>query len=279
MRLRSYLLCGLCAVALTAGAGLAWAQMDGPPPPDGPMQGFMHGREHSLVHFRTAFDLNHDGKITRDEMNRTDGARFAAATHGAKDMTLDQFLAMHQKDFEQHTAEMFRRLDWNGDGHLSLEEFEGPLRVRFEMMDRDGAGAESCAPNPLQRTAYRPRGGSSVGRAKFCADNDLNGDGRVTRAEFDSATAKRFATITGGAKAMSEAQFAKDALARYREIGARIFKRLDTNKDGKLSVAEFAAGDAKMFARLDRNHDGVLTPDEIAPHHPHGGHRSSPDAG
>lgn len=264
-RIKLFFASGLCAAA--ACGGLAYAQMEGPTPPDGPMQGLMRAHGRMADRFLAQFDLNRDGKVAHDELNRADGARFAAAAHGAGALSQDQFAAMYAQPLQQHTAQMFRRLDWNGDGKLSLDEYAEPLRVRFETMDSEGSGAESCAANPLQHASNRAGGRSGrggFGKARFCADNDLNRDGKVTRGEFDTATARRFASLTAGAKVMSEAQFAADALAHYREASARLFKRLDVNKDGKLSLAEFAAPDQKLFARLDKNHDGVVTADELS---------------
>ena len=203
------------------------------------------------------FDLNHDGRVTRDELNRGEAARFASFAHGTV-MTPDQFAALSEQKSRQFAAQAFRRLDWNGDGRLSFEEYAGPQRARFEYFDRDGRGTESCA--PLQNAVLRS------GKARFCADNDLNHDGNVTRTEFDNATAKHFASLSVNGKYMTEAQFEADVLARDRGAESRIFRYLDTDHNGVLSLAEFSASDRKLFDRLDRNKDSVLTKDELSFH-------------
>ena len=78
-------------------------------------------------------------------------------------------------------------------------------------------------------------------------------------------TAKEFSVAASGGATMSLAQFPTDEAARYRDINAKMFKRLDSNGDGKLSLAEFATPPEKMFDRLDRNRDGLITPDEMKP--------------
>src|ERR1700757_88821 len=100
--------------ALLGGTGLAVAQMDGPPPPDGPMQGLVH-RERLADRLAAEIGTNHDGKITHAESKNARGGRFAAPTRGAKLMSADQFMALNQSDFARHTTEMFHLADWNGD--------------------------------------------------------------------------------------------------------------------------------------------------------------------
>src|SRR5579859_3069541 len=132
------------AVSIVAGTGIAFAQMDGPPPPDGPLQGLMHRQGRLAERLLAEFDLNHDGKITHTEFNTVIANRYAKAVHGGKGMTLETFTALHMPEFQKHTADMFHRIDWKGDGKITLEEFAAPQRAHFEMMDRDGTGVVEC---------------------------------------------------------------------------------------------------------------------------------------
>ena len=289
------------AAVLVGGTGLAMAHMDGPPPPDGPMQGLIH-RSRLADRLLAEYDTNKDGKVTKAEYNSVLGTRFAAITHGKDAMTEGQFMAIHQGDFEKHTAEMFRRVDCNGDGRLTMDEFTAPQRAHFQMMDRDGTGSVSC--NPIRHADFRSdrdgppdapppngddrgwhhgghgpsgnndgwhrRGGGFGGRggfgpAAFRHDGDLGRDGAVTRAEFDTFMNKQFSTATGGGATMTLAQFTALQQVRYREMNDRMFKRLDKDNDGTLTMAEFAAPPLKLFARLDRNEDGTITADEMKP--------------
>jgi len=211
-----------------------------------------------------ALDVNHDGNITRDEMSRAESARFASAAHGASTMTQEQFATLYLQQSQQRTDELFRKLDWNGDGKLSMEEYAEPKRARFATFE-DVRGEESCANAHVIRASFEANGGSrESGRAKFCKDNDLNRDGKVTHVELDSVTVKQFAARTGGAKVMSEAQFRADTDGRERSFAVRAFLRLDANGDGKLSLGEFTASDQKLFARLDANHDGTVSASELS---------------
>lgn len=272
MNLRAALL--LCVAGFLGTTTLAISQVDGPTPPDGPMQGLMR-HERLADRLLSEFDINHDGKITHAEFNSVLGSRFVAATHGAKLLSEDQFFAIHQPDFAKHTVEVFHRIDWNGDGRLTLDEFAAPQRAHFEMMDRDGSGTVLCS---LSTTDFRPTGLSSrgdigtrgrtasgFGRARFCSDADLSRDGKVTRAEFNTIVAKEFSAGSGGAATMTLQQFTAEESARFRDLNTKMFRRLDTDGDGKLTLAEFAAPSEKLFDRLDRNHDGTITPDEMKP--------------
>ena len=75
------------------------------------------------------------------------------------------------------------------------------------------------------------------------------------------------AAAMAGFLSLSVVAFAADATRKKNALG-----KIDADKDGKITEAEFVAGmkermdEAKAkaaFARLDKNHDGVLTADEM----------------
>lgn len=203
------------------------------------------------------FDRNGDGRVSRAEMNNVIGYRFALATHRGPTMSLEQFLAERAAEFRKSNEAMFHRLDWNGDGKLVPAEYGAAQRVRFVQLDREGAGFVSCS---LRDQAT---GGGRGGLGAFCRDNDTNLDGRVTRAELDAAIAKRFAQSAGGTASMTLAQFVAGEEQRFAIANVRLFRRLDTDEDGLLTIKEFAATDEALFDRLDKSRDGVLTPAEL----------------
>jgi Ca2+-binding EF-hand superfamily protein len=244
----------LGVVTFISGAGIGAAQSARTD--QGPAAGLDRGSERGADRLLREFDLNKDGRVTQDEMNRTLGARFVMATHHEPKMSMDQFMAVRANAFRQYNEAMFRRLDWNGDGKLTLAEFAAPQRIRFVAMDRDGAGFIWCA---LRET----EGNGRAGLSRFCTDNDLNMDGRVTRAELDGSISKRFALATGGAQSMTPAQFAVSEQQRFALANARTFRRLAADGDGMLTIREFADAELKLFARLDKNRDHVLAPTEL----------------
>jgi Ca2+-binding EF-hand superfamily protein len=275
----------LFGAALMVGGGVAIAQMSGSNDLPGASSrasadfGASYTRGRLAERFLAEFDINKDGKVTHDELNRTLAAQFMAASGNAATMTEDQFINGHLKDLRQRVTEMFHRMDWNGDGKLSLEEFAAPDHARFEAMDRDGTGVVSCrassrtqdeaiprasnASNPASSSGRRRSSGNGGrGKSAFCHEADLNNDGQVTRAELDKAVAQEFAGASKGGF-MTFDQFYAFEQSRARDIYGHVFDRLDTSHSGKLSLQEYAAPDEKLFARLDKNNDGTVTADEM----------------
>ncbi len=92
---------------------------------------------------------------------------------------------------------------------------------------------------------------------------DANGDGGVTRDEFDAARAKRFAQ----ADADGNGLLTKEEMEAHRETQkkdrmSKRFGALDTDGDGQVSQTEFVNPEIDMFERLDANGDGLLSQEE-----------------
>jgi len=130
---------------------------------------------------------------------------------------------------------------------------------------------------------------------------DLNGDGKVTLAEFQQSHADQMMKLdTNKDGKITEAEF----MARPRMMGhdgppppkpegqkdkdrhmrremmekmrgerqGMMFDMLDANDDGAITRAEIDRMTAKHFKRLDKNSDGVLTGDELPKPPMKGGH-------
>ena len=128
------------------------------------------------------------------------------------------------------------------------------------------------------------------GPGGFLKSADLNKDGVIEQSEFQTARDKWFADLDANKdgfvsadelKAFGEkmhAEWAKkhadqtandkpDADRKHGDFSQRILERVDTDKDGKISKAEFDAEGAKLFAKLDENGDGKIAQNEMPQRH------------
>jgi Ca2+-binding EF-hand superfamily protein len=270
---------------LVLGGGIAVAQMGRSHPAAAPAAAepatYQEGypvRSRAAEKFLAEFDLKKDGRVTHDEFNRTLAHEFSAATGGGQSMSLEQYAGMHAKDLRQEASQLFHGMNWKGDGRLTLDEYMAAERSRFEYLDRDGTGAISCRSSRSRSTdAGAPRtarsstsdsstrglGGGARGRTSICYTDDLNKDGQVTRAEFDKANAQQFNQFAKNG-ALTPEQFFQMLFAQSRTISERVFRRLDRDGIGKITLQEWAAPQERLFARLDRDNDGVVTLDELS---------------
>ena len=189
-------------------------------------------------------DSNGDGKLTPDEISEGQEKFFNRLVRvGDKDdngeLSKDEFLTALKPDNRPVTApgqhgrrpqrdpkRFFERLDRNKDSKISVDEVpERAKRFVQNVLRRAGKEVgDSLSQEEFTKHAQRPqRGGRSEGRRRppfgrpgfrgpaFFRMLDTDKDGKITRAELDSAT---------------------------NGNGGRMLERMDTNKDGAIDQAE-----------------------------------------
>jgi hypothetical protein len=144
----------------------------------------------------------------------------------------------------------------------------------------------SAASPALPQTPAAPKGPQPVSRTAFMAridkgfsEIDTNKDAYADRAEIEAAETKAIAARKAQMLKQREAAFKqmdKDkngslSLAEFNAAAAAqspkgnatpMLNRLDTNKDGRVSIVENRAPASARFDKLDTNKDGVLTVEE-----------------
>lgn len=161
-------------------------------------------------------------------------------------------MRMHDKtitrdEVTQHVREMFARLDTNHDGYLTRDEVQADHE---KMMGEMHARME-------QR------------RAASFDQLDTNHDGSLSRQEYMARPPMQGAHWASGNRGGPEGPGDRHGPGGMRSMHrasmgmfGHMFDRADSNKDGKVSLAEMQAAALQHFDRADLNHDGSLTPDE-----------------
>jgi Ca2+-binding EF-hand superfamily protein len=140
----------------------------------------------------------------------------------------------------------FRGMDTNRDGEISFQEWRGSATA-FREHDWNGDGklsGDEVRPGARRQTTW---------------NQDWNHDGIID--QQDTMIAQRYRNYdNNGDNRVSSTEFSGNRA---------LFRRLDTNRDGYLSMAEYAnnggfaadsqGGPAFTFGNLDRNRDGWLT--------------------
>lgn len=141
----------------------------------------------------------------------------AGAAYAAPGMMMDK--DMTKAEAQQHTAEMFKKMDANGDGVLNDADRQARMDKRFDSLDTDKNGA--------------------ISRAEFAAGHEArmgHGGGDHAKGGHDGHR--------------------KGKMGRH---GGMMKDMADTNNDGAISSAEFAAHHAAMFDRADADKNGTVT--------------------
>ena len=170
------------------------------------------------VLFKT-IDRNGDGKITEKKV-------IAYVDH-LTELQRRARSACATLLFSDESRGLFDLLDTNGDGRLSVREMRGAVKL-LERLDRDGKGYLTRADIP-RRYGLTLRNG---------VPDDGIPDG-----------AKAFAALYGGAgKKEAEAP----------QAGPLWFRKMDRNRDGDVSRKEFLYGE-ELFREIDTDGDGLIS--------------------
>lgn len=245
-------------ILFSALAGAAAAQI--PPPggaPGGGMGGGMGGFPRSTEEVQpwaerlfSRFDANQDGAITEDELAVLDSPN-AAAMGGSRFRT------------------MILAADANSDARVSSAEWTSAAQQMFERMSgagaaRPGGGPPGAPPPGSGRPAGGPgaggMGGGGGGAEMFspprAADDVAPWAGRL----FTRLDANQDASITGNEMAiLANPMVASMGGSRLRAMIAQS----DSSRDSRISLEEMTAGAQRMFNRMDTNGDGRLSDAEL----------------
>jgi Ca2+-binding EF-hand superfamily protein len=131
---------------------------------------------------------------------------------------------------------------------------DGPGFLKSADLNKDGV---------IDQSEYQ------AARDNWFQDLDANKDGFISSDELKAAAAKLHAgmakrhTDANGTQQDTAAGTPPTDTGRTDRFVTRMMTRLDTDKDGKISKAEFDADGAAFFKRLDKNADGKIASDEM----------------
>lgn len=125
------------------------------------------------------------------------------------------------------------------------------------------AAALACACFPV---AAQPTPEQLEKVRNILTEADANGDGRVTRREYDAHRADIFAKLDrngNGVASVDDAPKIRIAKKKFTEKLEQVLAMADKNGDGLLSRAEWDQPERDIFALLDQDEDGIVILSEL----------------
>jgi Ca2+-binding EF-hand superfamily protein len=172
---------------------------------------------------------------------------------------------------------MLKKMDANGDGRISLDEYVAAAQLRFKGIDTQNKGAITAediaaAPATLQR---------DQNIAGFIVKH-MDGDGKlfISEDDFVAKAKQRFARMDtrGDGKLTPDeltaphlhahAKFAQsenpDVQQKRAEFAQKYFDKIDANHDGVVTQDEYIAAATAHFNKIDTNGSGQIGTEQIA---------------
>lgn len=172
-----------------------------------------------------------------------------------------------QARIEKRVAKMMTRFDTNKDGQITLDEVQAMRQARFQKMDADGNGGVSLAEfkaakankkQPPRRSQADERGSQNEGQGRQNAQ-DEEGARRGQRQGGPNSQDQDNGWM--GKRNLGPKGQCNKSRKKGKRLEAR-FNRLDNDKNGQISLAEFTAK-VPLFKKFDTNNDGVITKEEL----------------
>ncbi len=200
-------------------------------------------------------------------------------------LLLSSGMALAKPSGDHSSHGFIAKLDSNKDGAISSEEFNANLVENFSKRDKNGDGtidlAEFSQHGKEKRAEYEKK--KKARKAEKSAERfktlDSNADGFVSSVEYISAATRRaeerFEKLDGvdqdgkislqeyskkrshGDKPRKHSSKMKNR--RPHPSAEKMFSRMDSNGDGKITQEENRLGRTNWFNKLDADGNGLIT--------------------
>jgi Ca2+-binding EF-hand superfamily protein len=154
------------------------------------------------------------------------------------------------------------------DRVMTRAETVAMVREHFAQLDTNKDGAVTTAEVSESRGQWAKHK-REMGDPNAAFDQlDANKDGSISRDEFakghEQRIERRVEIRKQRQEGAKEGKEARQAMRMHRMggFGGRMIVMADTNKDGKITLAEAEALALQHFDQMDTNHDGQVTPEE-----------------
>lgn len=237
----------------------------------------------AVAEFLEQFDADGNGSVSwqqfvdfrQQHFTRTDANGDGAVDEGEYvSEYIERLEARVQQAYQGHAAQTrtrFDALDSNKDGVVSRAEFDAAGERTWgghqKLLARAGTAPPASAPPRSREPLRMPTSHNLAGMLEIY---DRDGDGRVSREEFTQVRNAMFAAADPGHAGQLDfdgymAEFQQRLERRAGEVRtaaarqAKVrFKALDTDKNGRMSFAEYQVSGKRLFDRIDGNGDGVV---------------------